>query len=49
MFVDPDRRYMPGDELPATLIFEKAGRIDVTFRVEERTTELAPGHGEHAH
>ncbi|MCR6634746.1 copper chaperone PCu(A)C [Devosia sp.] len=47
MFVQPDKRYAAGDELPATLIFEKAGRIDITFKVEERSTDLAPGHGEH--
>ncbi|MBO9588796.1 copper chaperone PCu(A)C [Devosia sp.] len=47
MFVQPDRRYAVGDELPATLIFEKAGRVEVTFKVEERSTELAPGHGDH--
>lgn len=45
MFVKPDRRYRDGDEVPATLIFEKAGRVDVTFQVEKRTgAEMAPGH-----
>lgn len=48
MFVGPDRHYAPGDEVPAVLVFEKAGRIDVTFKVEERSTDLAPGHGDHA-
>lgn len=46
MFVDPDRRYVEGDEVPATLVFEKAGRIAVTFMVEKTTkAEMAPGHG----
>lgn len=45
MFIGPDQRYREGDEIPATLVFEKAGRIDVSFRVEKRTgAELAPGH-----
>lgn len=48
MFVQPDRQYVPGDEVPAVLVFEKAGRIEVTFKVEERSTDLAPGHGDHA-
>ncbi|PJI92479.1 hypothetical protein BC777_1331 [Yoonia maricola] len=30
------------EEVPATLIFENAGRLDVTFNVEKRTME---GHG----
>jgi len=48
MFIGPDKRYVAGDEIPATLVFEKAGRIDVTFKVEERGTTRAPGHGDHA-
>jgi copper(I)-binding protein len=48
MFVKPDRRYVVGDEVPATLIFEKAGRVDVTFKVEERSVVDGPGHGDHA-
>lgn len=48
MFVGPDKRYAAGDEIPATLVFEKAGRIDVTFKVEERSMSRAPGHGDHA-
>jgi len=39
MFIKPDRRYREGDEIPATLIFEKAGRIAVTFRVEKRSRD----------
>jgi hypothetical protein len=48
MFIGPDKRYVVGDELPAILVFEKAGRVEVTFRIEERSTTRAPGHGEHA-
>jgi copper(I)-binding protein len=45
MFAKPDRRYVEGDEIGATLVFEKAGRIDVTFKVEKRTAaEMGPGH-----
>lgn len=48
MFIGPDKRYVAGDEIPASLVFEKAGRVDVTFKVEERATTRAPGHGDHA-
>lgn len=45
MFNGPDRRYVDGDEVPATLTFEKAGRIDVMFNVEKVSKkDLAPGH-----
>lgn len=47
MFVGPDRRYLTGDEIPATLVFETAGRIDVTFRVEKRSNAKGPGHEGH--
>lgn len=48
MFVNPDKRYVVSDELPATLVFEEAGRIDVTFKVEERSTTRESGHVDHA-
>lgn len=48
MFVKPDRRYVAGEEIPATLVFENAGRIDVTFKVEERSATKGPGHDGHA-
>jgi copper(I)-binding protein len=48
MFVKPDRRYLAGDEIATTLVFEKAGRIDVTFKVEERSAMEGPGHEGHA-
>lgn len=45
MFIKPGARYLEGDEIPATLVFEKAGRIDVMFKVEKRTgSDMAPGH-----
>lgn len=45
MFVKPSKRYRNGDELPATLVFEKAGRVDVVFKVEKRSgADMAPGH-----
>lgn len=45
MFIKPSARYLEGDEVPATLVFEKAGRIDVMFKVEKRTgADMAPGH-----
>lgn len=45
MFNGPDRPYRDGDEIPAVLVFEKAGRIDVTFKVEKvAKDELMPGH-----
>ncbi|MBU1334419.1 MAG: copper chaperone PCu(A)C [Alphaproteobacteria bacterium] len=47
MFVKPDRRYLLGDEVPAVLVFEKAGRVDVTFKVEERSSAEGPGHEDH--
>lgn len=47
MFVKPAQRYRVGDEVPATLVFEKAGRIDVTFKVEERTAGAGASHEGH--
>lgn len=43
MFIAPPRPYRDGDEIQATLIFEKAGRIDVTFAVERRRSGDAMG------
>ncbi|ODT65047.1 MAG: hypothetical protein ABS75_32915 [Pelagibacterium sp. SCN 63-23] len=39
MFIGPDRRYVAGDEISATLVFEKAGRVEVVFNVEKGTRE----------
>ena len=47
MFVKPAQRYRAGDEVPATLVFEKAGRVDVTFKVEERSTGGGSSHEGH--
>ncbi|WP_386679556.1 copper chaperone PCu(A)C [Loktanella sp. R86503] len=35
-----------GENVPATLVFEKAGRLDVVFNVEEASTDAA-GHDAH--
>lgn len=49
MFLDPDRRYVAGDEIEATLVFENAGRVDVVFKVEKRPAASASGsHADHA-
>jgi Uncharacterized protein conserved in bacteria len=47
MFIKPARRHVVGDEVPATLVFENAGRIDVTFKVEERTPGAGASHEGH--
>lgn len=47
MFVQPDKRYVQGEEIPATMIFEQAGRIDISFKVEKRSVDMGPGHQEH--
>lgn len=50
MFIDPDRPLRDGDRFPATLVFEKAGSINVEFMVQMRASEPATedhsGHGE---
>lgn len=48
MFVKPVERYRVGDELPATLLFEKTGRVDVVFKVEERSAAASAIHQGHA-
>lgn len=49
MFIEPDRPLQDGDRFPATLVFEKAGSIDVEFmmqvRASEPTAEDHSGHG----
>ncbi len=41
-----------GEEIPATLIFEKAGALDIVFKVEKRLAtgqeENHSGHGDHS-
>ena len=37
----------PGEEVPATLIFEKAGRLDVVFKVEDGGAETDHGAMDH--
>lgn len=36
-----------GEDVPATLIFESAGRIDVIFNVQARPDESADAHADH--
>ena len=38
-----------GEEVPATLVFEKAGRVDVIFKVEERKAGDHSGHDHSGH
>lgn len=50
MFIGPDRQLKDGDRFPATLVFEKAGPVEVEFVVQRRGAERAPadhsGHGD---
>ena len=39
--------FVAGDEVPATLIFEMAGEVAITFKVEERSAE-GQDHSAHA-
>ena len=41
MFITPDRQLRDGDRFPATLVFEKAGSVDVEFVVQRRGAEPA--------
>ncbi|WP_188252843.1 copper chaperone PCu(A)C [Pseudaminobacter soli (ex Zhang et al. 2022)] len=49
MFIGPDRQLKDGERFPATLVFEKAGAVEVEFVVQRRAAEEAPadhsGHG----
>lgn len=49
MFIDPTRQLKDKESFPATLVFEKAGRVDVEFAVQRKAGEAAPedhsGHG----
>lgn len=47
MFVGLDAPLMAGDEFAASLVFEKAGRVEVVFKVEPRTQGGATGHSGH--
>lgn len=41
MFIEPNRQLRNGERFPATLVFEKAGRVDVEFMVQMRTSASA--------
>lgn len=49
MFIDPARQLKDKESFPATLVFEKAGRVEVEFAVQRKAGETAPedhsGHG----
>ncbi len=45
MFMGLSDPFEMGDEIPLTLIFEKAGEIDIVLKVEERSGE---DHGSHS-
>ena len=45
MFMGLSDPFEVGDEIPLTLIFEKAGEIDIVFKVEERSGD---DHGSHS-
>ena len=46
MFMGLASPFVAGDEFPATLVFEEAGEVAITFKVEVRT---ADGHDHSAH
>ncbi|RFC63814.1 copper chaperone PCu(A)C [Mesorhizobium denitrificans] len=49
MFIGPKQQLQDGDKFPATLVFEKAGTVDVEFVVQRKASEPAAedhsGHG----
>lgn len=50
MFMGLDGALVAGTEVPATLVFEKAGSVDVVFKIEERDGSVkSHGHGDHNH
>ncbi|WP_162267060.1 copper chaperone PCu(A)C [Luteimonas abyssi] len=46
MLIAPDAGLAPGTQVEATLVFERAGRVPVTFEVRSATEQPA-GHGDH--
>ncbi len=42
MFITPSRQLKDKDSFPATLVFEKAGRVEVEFAVQRKAEEAAP-------
>jgi copper(I)-binding protein len=47
MFFELQRPLKQGEKFPATLVFEKAGAVDVEFKVEAMSTTAPPKHGHH--
>ncbi|HEV7276555.1 MAG TPA: copper chaperone PCu(A)C [Devosiaceae bacterium] len=44
MFIEPVRPLVAGEEVPAVLVFEKAGRVPVVFNVEKITADQGIAH-----
>lgn len=50
MFMGLENALVAGTEVPATLVFENAGEVDVVFKIEERDgSSKAHDHGDHNH
>jgi copper(I)-binding protein len=47
MFFELTQPLKQGEKFPATLVFEKAGAVDVEFKVEAMSTTAPPKHGHH--
>ncbi|MBX3576369.1 MAG: copper chaperone PCu(A)C [Rhizobiaceae bacterium] len=47
MFISPKATLKDGEKFPATLVFEKAGRVDVEFAVQRKPAEASESHSGH--
>ncbi|MEZ5842730.1 MAG: copper chaperone PCu(A)C [Hyphomicrobiaceae bacterium] len=50
MFMDLTQQLKKGDQIKGTLVFEKAGKVEVTYKVEDmgtRASSHGAGHGGH--
>lgn len=48
MFMGLDAPFEVGQSIPATLVFENAGEVEVTFKVKKRTAGDPGGHEDHS-
>ncbi|MEM6480519.1 MAG: copper chaperone PCu(A)C [Pseudomonadota bacterium] len=49
MFMGLESALVAGSEVPATLVFEQAGEVDVVFKIEERGSAMKEhDHGDHS-
>ncbi|MEL7013512.1 MAG: copper chaperone PCu(A)C [Pseudomonadota bacterium] len=49
MFMGLEQALVAGTEVPATLVFEQAGEVDVVFKIEERgSSAKGHDHGDHS-